>query len=52
MDPNHLTKTIGYIVEETSENSELHTKNLVTAKFDLEGNPVGDPSEESWGENE
>jgi len=43
---------IGYIVEEASSSTETEMRYLVTAKFTVDGNIVGEPEEESWGINE
>lgn len=43
---------VGYIVEEAAASSEADLRVLNTLRFDLEGNPIGEIQEESWGYNE
>lgn len=46
------TNIIGYIVEERSTNAEMGLRILVTAKFDADGNQIGEAMEESHGLDE
>lgn len=47
VNPAQRTQVVGYLVEESAESHEAQRKVLSTARFNLEGDTVGDVDEES-----